>query len=149
MWRLPDWSVGMWAAVLGGVAVVATVGTLCVLFIHGEATLGKGTVVGKVDTPAYDSTYLMSVYTGQTCMEENNEDICTPHYVFVPMPEHHSETWKLKIQATGTNGKVKKGVWYVSQQVFEQVKIGSYFDKDQGGMAKEPGVVKETKKGGG
>lgn len=133
---------------LGGAVVVLAV-VLIVLNLHGEAKLGKGTVVGKIDTPAYDSTWLMPVYTGQICSGTGTSRVCTSTYSYIPMPEHHSETWKLQIQAKGTNGKLKKGVWYVSQGVFEQVKIGSYFDKDQGGLASEPGVVKETKKGGG
>lgn len=132
---------------LGAVLVIFGI-VAAVVFWPTEAKLGKGTVIGKVDTPAYDSTWLMPVMIGQSCSGTGTSRVCTPLYSYIPMPEHHSETWKLKIEAKTDAGKVKHGVWYVSQQVFEQTKIGSYFDKDQGGTTSEPGVVKSTSKGG-
>lgn len=109
----------------------------------GEAKLGKGTIVGKVDSPPYDSTWLMPIYAGQTCTKSGTSNICTPIYTYFPMVEHHAESWKFKI-VSGS----KKGVWYVSQDTFTQYQVGDDFDKSRI-QTVAPVVIKTHEKAGG
>jgi hypothetical protein len=89
--------------------------------------LREGEVTGKEHQPAYTTMILMpmTISTGKASTT-----------TFVPMFFFYPESWAVKIKAY--DGHVwQTATWWVSQSVYDQVRVGGYF------VAKDPSCTDE------
>lgn len=99
-----------------------------------QARLDQGEVTAKKHEPARTYVTIVQMYTGQTCITSGTTRTCVSHYTPIPVNHYDDEDWILVLR----DGD-KKGVAYVTPDVWERATIGSWWDKNtDGGGSKDP-----------
>lgn len=91
---------------------------IIILFLLSGCGYGamQGTVVDKKFTPEHTTTTYSTHRVGKTMMT-------------TPIRHHHNDAWSIKIQKE-EDGKIKECWVNVTEEKYNQLQIGDYYDKE-------------------
>lgn len=116
-----------WLLILAVAALVAAAAGC------GSKPPDHGTVIQKIDQPAYDSTSLLPVYSGETCTG-GKYNVCTPHYSYIPYQVHHAEQFVLVLNVCDSTGeKCRTRKVSIGQADWSRIRVGDFWTKNPEG----------------
>lgn len=104
---------------------------VALLLVACSSSITTGEVTDKEFRPAYDSTWMMPIRSGEVCTgtgTSNSPRVCTPLYTYIPMTTHHPDAWFVTIEGRPRyDAGLEHRQIEVSKPIFDSLVVGDAY----------------------